>query len=178
MNVPCAMRADSGDSTTKVWEYATGAGGGAVMPGQAPWNRYGGEYCSWLNPRGALAPSPLPVWSTRPSGKSSEVEWYRRLTWLLASVVQVPVVGFQSSATWTAPAKLLKPGALVPPVTNTSPVGKIVAFMCRRAYAIEPVYLHAGLASFRSMTSAVFVGGLYPPPPSSTFPCLYPTCDP
>jgi len=58
---------------------------------------------------------------------------------------------------------LLKPGALLPPVTSTSPVGRIVAFICRRAYAIAPVYRHAGLASFRSMTSAVFVDGSSPP---------------
>src|SRR2546430_5430947 len=83
-----------------------------------------------------------------------------RITALLASVVHVPVAGLHSSAAWTAPAALLNPEALVPPVTSTSPVGKIVAFICRRAYAIAPVYRHAGLSSFRSMTSAVFVGGV------------------
>src|SRR2546427_12564584 len=86
-----------------------------------------------------------------------------RVTALLASVVHVPVVGLQSSAAWTAPAALSNPAALVPPVTSTSPVGRIVAFICRRAYAIAPVYLHAGFASFRSMTSAGFVGGASPP---------------
>src|SRR5438067_13434239 len=101
-----------------------------------------------------------------------------RITALLASVVQVSVVGLQSSAAWTAPAELLNPGAPVPPVANTSPVGRIVAFRCRRAYAIEPVYLHVGLASFRSMTSAVFVGGLYPPPAYRIFPGSYMTADP
>src|SRR5213078_4024808 len=178
MNVAFAMLAASGVSTARVWPYPTAAGVAPVMLGRAPWNRYGGEYSSYLNSRGALAPSPLPVWSTRPSGKRSEVEWYSRLTWLLARVAQVPVLGLQSSAAWTAPAKLLKPGALVPPVTSTSPVGRIVAFMCRRAYAIEPVYLHAGLASFRSMTSAVFVGGSSPPPAYRIFPGSYMTADP
>src|SRR5207249_5619692 len=101
-----------------------------------------------------------------------------RITALLASVVHVPVVALHSSAACTAPTASLKPGALVPPVTNTSPVGKIVAFMCRRAYAIEPVYLHAGLASFRSMTSAVFVGGSSPPPAYRIFPGSYMTADP
>src|SRR2546421_7367641 len=93
-----------------------------------------------------------------------------RITALLASVVHVPVAGLHSSAAWTAPAALLNPEALVPPVTSTSPVGKIVAFMCRRAYAIEPVYLHVGFALFRSMTSAVFVGGWDPPPADRVFP--------
>src|SRR5437763_12553624 len=86
-----------------------------------------------------------------------------RVTALLASVVHKPVAGFQSSAAWTAPVGSLKPGLLVPPVTNTSPVGRSVAFICRRGNAIEPVNLHVGVDSLRSMTSAVFVGGLPPP---------------
>src|SRR2546421_11587998 len=92
-----------------------------------------------------------------------------RITALLASVVHVPVAGLHSSAAWTAPAALLNPEALVPPVTSTSPVGKIVAFICRRADAIEPVYLHVGFASLRSMTSAVFVRGAVAPPGEQDF---------
>ena len=46
---------------------------------------------------------------------------------LLASVVHCSVVGFQSSAAWTAPAGLLNPGELVPPVTSTLPSGNSVA---------------------------------------------------
>src|SRR2546423_8612046 len=97
-----------------------------------------------------------------------------RITALLASVVQVPVAGLHSSAACTAPAGLLNPEAPVPPVTSTSPVGKIVAFMCRRAYAIEPAYLHVGFASFRSMTSAGLVGGALPPPAARNFPRSWP----
>src|SRR5437763_8864881 len=67
-----------------------------------------------------------------------------RITALLASVVHVPVAGLHSSAAWTAPAALLNPEALVPPVTSTSPVGKIVAFICKRAYDVEPALLHVG----------------------------------
>ena len=46
---------------------------------------------------------------------------------LLASVVHCSVVGFQSSAAWTAPAESLNPGELVPPVTSTLPSGNSVA---------------------------------------------------
>src|SRR2546430_9618374 len=92
-----------------------------------------------------------------------------RVTALLAIVVQVPVAGLQSSAAWTAPAASLKPGALVPPVTSTSPVGRIVAFMCRRAYALPPVERPAGLPRFRSVTSAGLPRGT-PPPPAPALP--------
>ena len=52
-----------------------------------------------------------------------------RVTALLAIVVQTPVAGSHISAAWTAPAALLKPPPLVPPVTSTWPVGRTVAFI-------------------------------------------------
>jgi hypothetical protein len=86
-----------------------------------------------------------------------------RITAFLASVVQRPVAGLHNSASYTAPAGFEKPVSAVPPVTSTSPVGSSVAFICRRACAIEPVYAHVGVALFRSMSSAVLVGGSPPP---------------
>ena len=68
-----------------------------------------------------------------------------RVTALLARVVHAPVAGLHNSAACTAPTGLLKPLPLVPPVTRTSPVGSRVAFICRRANAIEAVYAHDGL---------------------------------
>ena len=41
---------------------------------------------------------PPPEDSTRPSGSSSAVEWYWRVTCIAASVLQCPVAGFHSSA--------------------------------------------------------------------------------
>ena len=63
---------------------------------------------------------------------------------LLASVVHCSVVGFQSSAAWTAPAGLLNPGELVPPVTSTVPSGNSVALIWRRANAIDPTARQVG----------------------------------
>src|SRR2546430_16234017 len=87
-----------------------------------------------------------------------------RITALLASVVQLPVVGLHSSAAWTAPAALLNPGAPVPPVTSTSPVGSRVPLIWRRAHAIDQVDAHVGVGRVRSKPSAVVVGGSPPPP--------------
>src|SRR6266852_9143360 len=100
-----------------------------------------------------------------------------RITALRASVVHRPVAGVHSSASYTAPAGLLKPVSAVPPVTSTSPVGSSVAFICRRACAIEPEYVHVGLALFKSMISALLVGGS-PPPAYTIFPGSYITADP
>src|SRR2546428_5732895 len=86
-----------------------------------------------------------------------------RMTALLANCVHRPVSGFQSSAACTAPTGLLKPAPLVPPVTKTSPVGNTVAFICRRANAMEPVDRQAGVGSLRSMISAELGGGAPPP---------------
>src|SRR6266850_8433701 len=100
-----------------------------------------------------------------------------RITAFLASDAQRPVAGVHSSASYTAPAGFEKPVSAVPPVTSTAPVGSSVAFICRRACAIEPVYVHVGLALFKSMISAVLVGGS-PPPAYRIFPGSYITADP
>src|SRR6266545_7196320 len=94
---------------------------------------------------------------------------------LLASWVQCPVLGLHTSAAWTAPDKLLKPPALVPPVTSTWPSGRIVAFKCRRAKCMLSVLLQCAPGTLRSIVSAVSVGVLdfaslvlqlrSPPPP-------------
>src|SRR2546427_12839662 len=86
-----------------------------------------------------------------------------RVTALLARVVHAPVAGFHNSAACTAPTGLLKPLPLVPPVTRTSPVGSRVAFICRRADAIEAGDAHAGFGGLRAMGSAGLVGGAPPP---------------
>ena len=78
-------------------------------------------------------------------------------------MVQTPVAGSHSSADKTGVAALLNPGPLVPPVTSTFPSGSTVVFICRRATLIEPTARHAGTPAFRSMTSAVLVGGSAPP---------------
>src|SRR2546428_5317212 len=70
-----------------------------------------------------------------------------RITELLAIRVHVPVAGLQSSAACTAPRGSLKPPALVPPVTRTSPVGSTVALRCRRGDAIGAGYIHSGFRS-------------------------------
>src|SRR5262245_49530097 len=72
--------------------------GTAVNVGRAPLKRYGGsknwaEY-SFVWP----ARPPLPATTTRPSGNTSDVEWYRRATAIGAIVVQVSVTGDQISA--------------------------------------------------------------------------------
>src|SRR6266516_1551696 len=95
---------------------------------------------------------------------------------LLASWVQCPVFGFHASAAWTAPDKVLKPPALVPPVTSTWPSGRIVAFRCRRGKCMLSVLLQCGPVTLRSIVSAVAVGVLdfaslvlqlrSPPPPT------------
>src|SRR5262245_3106339 len=97
--------------------------------------------------------------------------------WALAIVVQVSVVGSHISAAKTGVLGLLNPGPLVPPVTSTFPSGRRVAFCCRRANAIEPTDRHAGVDAFRSITSAVLVGGSEPPA-TRTLPSSYITDDP
>src|SRR5918994_1427706 len=99
-------------------------------------------------------------------------------------VVHSPVFGFHSSAWRIAPAWLLNPGALVPPVTSTLPSAKMVAFICRRGNAMLPVLRQAGAAWVRSMTSADAVGALtycgapLPPPAYRILPGAYITADP
>ena len=71
----------------------------------------------------------------------------------------------------------LKPGPDVPPVPSTLPSGSIVRFICRRARFIEPVVCQVGPGTFRSITSAVAVGGS-PPPARRILPGSYITADP
>src|SRR5437016_2449774 len=52
-----------------------------------------------------------------------------------------------------------------------------VPLLCRGAWPIEPAYVHVGLALFKSMISAVLVGGS-PPPAYRIFPGAYITADP
>ena len=91
-------------------------------------------------------------------------------------VVQFSVAGSHISAANTGVLVLLNPGPLVPPVTSTFPSGRSVALSCRRAKAIEATERQAGVDAFRSMTSAVLVGGS-PPPMTKTLPSSYITDD-
>ena len=76
-----------------------------------------------------------------------------------------------------AVAVLLKPLPEVPPVASTVPSGNKVALSWRRGWLIEPVKRHAGAGAFRSMISAVAVGGS-PPPTTRTLPASYITAEP
>ena len=78
---------------------------------------------------------------------------------------QDSVAGFHSSAVSTGmPAlALLNPGPRVPPTASTFPSGSMTAFSDRRAALIDPTARHVGLGVFRSITSAVLVGGSPPP---------------
>src|SRR5688572_21756431 len=95
----------------------------------------------------------------------------------LAMVDHSSVTGFHISAAYTGVVALLNPAPLVPPVTSTLPFGRIVAFWCRRAIAMDATDRHDGEAALRSMTSAVLVGGS-PPPAIRTLPASYMTDDP
>ena len=100
--------------------------GASVMLGRAAGvpsllNRYGGLKISAFLNTGAPLPDP-PAEITRPSGKSAATEWYRRGFWALESVLNLPLLGFQSSAASTDWAGLLNPALLVPPVDRKSVV--------------------------------------------------------
>ena len=71
------------------------------------------------------------------------------------------VVGFHSSAARAASPVLMstKPPPVVPPVMSTCPSGRIVELRCRRRNAIEPALDQLGEAAFKSIFSAVAVGG-------------------
>src|SRR5678815_3261784 len=70
--------------------------GALEISGRGPRKRYGGEKISALRSLAAPAPSPEPVCSTRASGSRIDVEWYIRITLLLASVLHRSVPGLQS----------------------------------------------------------------------------------
>jgi hypothetical protein len=74
----------------------------------------------------------------------------------LAIVLKFPVAGFHISVARIAPAASLL-ALFVPPVTSTLPFGRSVAFIWRRAFAMLPTLLQAGVAWLRSMISAVSV---------------------
>ena len=115
---------------------------------------------------------PPPPESTRPSGSSSAVEWYWRVTCMLASVFHWPVAGFQSSAGYTpAPRSTSSAPEELPPVPSTLPSASTVRLFWRRPYSISPVGVTVGVAPLRSMTSAVFVDG--PPPATRILPMSY-----
>src|SRR3954447_4763685 len=104
-----------------------------------------------------------------------------RGTAMLASVVQAPVAGFQSSAGRTAPAASLKVADVEPPVASTVPSGSTVALKSRRAERIAPVGCQAGLPPPRSMTSQVLTGATLldlAPPAYRIFPGSYMTAEP
>src|SRR5687768_4732217 len=97
---------------------------------------------------------------------------------MLASLVHDPgLAGFHRSAASTAllVGALLKPLALVPPVTSTVPSARSVALVWRRATDIDPTRDHVRAPS-RSITSAVAVGE--PPPTTRIFPASYMTAEP
>jgi len=71
----------------------------------------------------------------------------------LAIVVQRSVAGSTFPREHRV-VSLLNPGPLVPPVTSTLPSGSSVALIWPRANAMDPTGRQAGVAAFRSITSA------------------------
>src|SRR5207247_3235113 len=98
---------------------------------------------------------------------------------MLLIVVHVSVAGSHISAARTALARVSSsnPGPVVPPVTSTLPSGNKVAFRCRRGKAMDATNRHVGLGALRSITSAVLVGGSWPPM-TMILPSAYITDDP
>ena len=82
---------------------------------------------------------------------------------MLAITVNAPVAGFHISVGSTGVEELSKPLPLLPPTMSTFPSGRMTALCWRRAKCIAPVNFQAGVAAFRSMISAVAVGGSAPP---------------
>src|SRR6185369_11368040 len=129
------MLAASGVWTLRPDPYAA-VEGAAVITGRAPLKRYGGEKISELFWSVGASPPlkrPPPRTSTRASGRSRALEWYKRGRDMAASVLQVSVAGDHSSAASTA---LLTPSASVvgpPPVASTVPSGSSVSVWKVRA---------------------------------------------
>src|SRR2546422_10043753 len=90
----------------------------------------------------------------------------------LARVVQMPVDGSHTSVGKTGDDELSNPPPLLPPVTSTVPSGSSVPLCWRRANPIDAVFVHLGEDEFRSMVSAVLVGGS-PPPAYKILPASY-----
>ena len=98
---------------------------------------------------------------------------------MLASFFHVPgLAGFHSSAASTAldVGALLKPLALVPPVTSTVPSASSVALICRRATDIAPARVHTRVA--QQVDHSRPSPWAMPPPTTRIFPASYITAEP
>src|SRR3954470_21290858 len=99
---------------------------------------------------GSWAP---PAISTRPSGRSSAVEWYSRPTDIDAAVVHVSVSGFQISAGSTAFERSVPSDVVMPPLASTVPSGSSLRLWYVRARFIGAVQRQLGLGWPMSITA-------------------------
>src|SRR5438270_12503329 len=96
---------------------------------------------------------------------------------LVPGTVNCPVAGSHISVGRTGDVDVSKPPALLPPTIRTFPSGRITALCCRRGKCMLPVNFQAGVAAFKSIVSAVAVGGS-DPPTMATLPGEYITAGP
>jgi hypothetical protein len=123
---------------------------------------------------------PPPAVSTRPSGRSSAVEWYWR-GWRAAAIVfHCPVAGSQRSAAYLAkPSRRSTSSSqpLWPPVARTEPSASTVRLCWRRSSAIGLVDATRGVSPLMSTVTADLVAGRAPPE-IRIFPMSYIACEP
>src|SRR6266481_2664536 len=102
-----------------------------------------------------------PKTHTVPSGRSSELEWYKRAKAFCPAELNVFVAGSYRSALRLAVT--VSSSFSDPPIAKTLPLGRIVASISVRGWDILGPYNHFGVAAERSITSVVGVEGLPPP---------------
>src|SRR6266850_561125 len=112
--------------------------------------------CSYV-PRAGFPPANHTV----PSGRRSELEWYRRAKAFLPEELKVLVAGSYKSVLRLAVP--VSSSFKEPPRARIFPFGRIVAFISIRGWDIDGPFVHFGVADDRSMSSVVAVDGLPPP---------------
>src|ERR1700716_3226520 len=112
--------------------------------------------CSYV-PRAGLPPANHTV----PSGRRSELEWYKRAKAFLPAELKVFVAGSYKSASRLAVP--VSSSFREPPSAMILPFGRIEAFISIRGWDMDGPLVHFGVAADRSMSSVVAVDGLPPP---------------
>ena len=113
--------------------------------------------------------APPPAISTRPSGRSSAVEWYWRPFWSESTVVHVSVSGFQISAGSTDLERSSPSERELPPLASTVPSGSSVMLWYARPCDIGAVSRQAGVGALMSITAVrPFVSYASGPPKSGS----------
>src|ERR1700704_854494 len=98
--------------------------------------------CSYV-PRAGLPPANHTV----PSGRSSELEWYRRAQGFMPAELKVLVTGSYKSALRLAVP--VSSSFREPPRARTLPFGRIVAFISMRGWDMDGPLGHFGVAAAR-----------------------------